>query len=281
MAQLMTGAPVAAALQEETAARAAALPVTPALAIVRVGARPDDLAYERGATKRCEAAGITVRVFALDAACSQTEIDAAIDHVNSDPSIHACLLMRPLPAHLDEDEVCARLDPAKDVDGVGQGSLYGVFANRPVGFAPCTAEACLALLDFYGHDVAGKTVAVVGRSLVIGKPVAMLALARNATITVAHSKTPDLPAVCRHADVVVACAGSAGLIGPDCVAEKTILVDVGMNWDEKDGRLVGDAAFDAVEPVVAAVTPVPRGVGAVTTAVLASHVVSACERQVR
>ncbi len=271
MARILKGAPVAAALTERMAARAAALSergVTPCLAIVRVGERPDDLSYERGACNRAQKVGLAVRKFELPADCTQVQLEDAIRQVNADDTIHGCLMFRPLPRTLDERAACELLDPAKDVDGICRASLAGVFAGDGTGFSPCTAAAVVELLDHYGVELEGARVAVVGRSLVIGRPVAQLLMARNATVTTCHTRTRDLAAELSRADIVVAAAGHAG----------QVVVDVGINWDEASQRLVGDVAFDEVEPIVDAITPVPAGVGSVTTAVLAKHVVEACER---
>lgn len=281
MAEQLLGLPVANALSERIAERVARLNergVTPTLAIIRVGARDDDLSYERGALKRCEKVGVDVRRFVLPADCSQDELMAAIAEVNADASIHGCLMFRPLPRTLDEAAACAALDPAKDVDCITEGSLFGVFANRKVGFAPCTAEACIEVLDHYGYELTGANVTVVGRSLVIGKPVSMMLQARNATVTMCHTRTRDLAAACRQAEILVVAAGHIGTVGAAAVAPGQVVIDVGINWDEAEGRLCGDVAYDEVEPIVAAITPVPRGVGSVTTAVLAKHVVEAAER---
>lgn len=283
MAELLTGAPVAAALTEKLIPRIAALAergVTPKLAILRVGAREDDLSYERAALKRCAALGIDDVQVTLDLTCSQDELMAAIGRINADTSIHGCLMFRPLPKYLDEEAACAALDPAKDIDCITRGSLYGVFANRPIGFAPCTAEAVIELLDFYGYDLTGARVTVVGRSLVIGKPVSMMLQARNATVTMCHTRTRDLAAACAAAEILVVAAGSRGCVGADSVAPGQVVIDVGINWDEKSGRLVGDVLYDEVAPIVDAITPVPSGVGSTTTAVLAKHVVEAAERTV-
>ena len=281
MAELLKGAPVAKALTEELVGRVEGLKaagITPTLAIVRVGERDDDLSYERGATKRCDAVGIVVKKFVLPADCTQEDLMAVIAEVNADATIHGCLMFRPLPKTLDEAAACAALDPAKDVDCITEGSLFGVFANRPVGFPPCTAEACIQLLDHYGYELSGAEVTVVGRSLVIGKPVSMMLQARNATVTMCHTRTRDLAASCRKAEVLVVAAGHIGTVGADAVSAGQTVVDVGINWDEKAGKLCGDVAFDEVEPLVGAITPVPGGVGSVTTAVLAKHVVEAAER---
>ena len=281
--QVLKGAPVAKALTERLVPQVEALVekgVRPTLAIVRVGEREDDLSYERGATKRAEKVGLGLRKFVLPADCSQEWLADVIREVNEDPSIHGCLLFRPLPKTLDEVAVCAALDPAKDVDCITTGSLYGVFANRPVGFPPCTAEAVIELLDYYQVPLDGARVTVVGRSLVIGKPVSMMLQAGNATVTMCHTHTRDL-AACRDADVVVAAAGHIGTVGAACASPQQVVIDVGINWDEKAGKLVGDVDYDAVEPIARAITPVPGGVGSVTAAVLAKHVVEAAQRTVR
>lgn len=282
MAQLWKGAPVAAALTEELSQRAQALVakgITPTLAIVRVGERPEDLSYERGALKRCEKVGIAVRQYLLTAASSQTDLMEVIEEINRDDSIHGCLLFRPLPKHMDEAAICAALSPAKDVDGITAGSLAAVFSGSGAGYPPCTAQACLEILDHYGYELKGKRAVVVGRSLVIGKPVSMLLLGRHATVTICHTRTADLPAECRRADVLVAAAGKAGAVSAQCLASGQVVLDVGINVDE-NGNLVGDVDFAAAENTVEAITPVPGGVGAVTTSVLARHVIEAAEKAI-
>ena len=261
MAELLKGAPVARALTEELAARCAALRergVVPTLAIVRVGEREDDLSYERGALKRCEKVGIEARRVLLPADVSQDELLTAVEGINADLAVHGCLMFRPLPAGLDENAVAAVLDPAKDVDSMTPASLLTTLSGR--------------------GELDGAKVAVVGRSLVIGRPVAAMLTARNATVTTCHTHTRDLAAECRAADIVVAAVGRAHTIGVDAIREDQTIIDVGINWDEAAGKLVGDVDFDAAEPVVNAITPVPGGVGAVTTAILAKHVIEAAER---
>lgn len=280
MAELLLGKPVGDALSEETAARVAALRargVQPTLTIVRVGERPDDLSYERGADKRAEALGVAVRKFLLPENATEEQLLATIAEVNAAPDIHGCLLFRPLPKGINEERICNALDPAKDVDGITAASLAGVFMGADVGFPPCTAQACVEILDHYGIAVEGKSVAVVGRSLVIGRPVAMLLLARNATVTLCHSRSADLPAICREVDIVVYATGRPRAYGLEHFANGQVILDVGINVDE-EGNLCGDVHFAEAEPVVQAITPVPRGVGSVTTAVLMRHVVEAAAR---
>ena len=283
MAQLWSGAPVAAALTEQLTAEAEKLRqhgISPTLAMIRVGERPEDLSYERGALKRCEKIGIAVKQFILSDDSTQEELICLIQRVNEDTSIHGCLLFRPLPQHMNEAAVCAALSPFKDVDGVTNGSLAGVFAGSGQGYPPCTAQACMELFRYYGYDLTGKKAVVVGRSLVIGKPVSMLLLKQNATVTLCHTHTVDLAAECRRADVLIAAAGHVGVIGADCLAPKQVILDIGIHLT-KDGGLIGDVDFKAADSIVRAITPVPGGVGAVTTTVLASHVLEAADRSAR
>lgn len=280
MATILSGKEVAAALNDSLVQRTRKLTeqgVTPTLAIVRVGTREDDLSYERGAMKRCEKIGVAVRHFVLDAGTTQEELLNVIDQINRDTGIHGCLLFRPLPKHIDDETVRRALAPAKDVDGITDGSLAGVFAGTKQGFPPCTAQACMEILAHYGYDLTGKKVTVVGRSLVVGKPVAMLLLQKHATVTICHTRTADMPAVCREAEVLVVAAGRAGVVDGSFVSPGQVVVDVGINVDE-NGKLKGDVAFDQAEAVVDAITPVPGGVGSVTTCVLVGHVVEAAER---
>lgn len=281
MADLLLGKPVADAMAADIAARAKALTASgkqPTLAIVRVGERPDDLTYERSAMKRADACGIAVKQFVLPADASTDDVLAAVATVNSDDSIHGCLLFRPLPEGIDEQAVCNALDPAKDIDGITRGSLATLLVGTGEGFAPCTAAACIDILDHYGIDPQGKKAVVLGRSLVIGKPVALMLLARNATVTVCHSRTQDLASAVRDADIVVCATGRARAYGADLFAPGQTVLDVGINFDD-EGNLCGDADFDAVESVVSAITPVPRGVGSVTTVAMLRNVVIAAERR--
>ena len=280
MAEHWKGAPVAQALTERLIVKANQLKVqgiVPTLAIVRVGERPEDLSYERGALKRCEKVGIRVRQFTLPEESSHGDLMAIIEQINADREIHGCLLFRPLPPQIDEAAICAALDPAKDVDGITAGSLAAVFTGSGAGYPPCTAQACMEILDYYGCDLTGKRAVVVGRSLVVGKPLSMLLLGKNATVTLCHTRTADLAAECRRAEVLIAAAGRANMIGRDHLAPGQLVLDVGINVDE-NGNLVGDVDFAAADEIVGAVTPVPGGVGAVTTSVLAAHVLQAAEQ---
>ena len=282
MALLLKGGQAAAAMNEKTAARVAALTaagVVPTLAVVRMGAREDDLSYERGVMNRCAKLGIQVKPYLLEAEASQDQLLAVLGKINQDSSIHGCLIFRPLPAQIDDKAVRSTLAPEKDVDGITDASLAGVFTGSGVGYAPCTAQACVEILDHYGIPLEGKRATVVGRSLVVGKPAAMLLDRKNATVTICNSRTRNLPEICRSADVLVVAMGKRGAIGGDCVAPGQVVVDVGIHTDE-NGKLCGDVRFAEAEPVVEAITPVPGGVGAMTTSVLAAHVVEAAEKKI-
>ena len=277
MAVLLTGKEVSNAVKERVAEDVKTLAqsgITPTLAILRVGERPDDLSYERSAIKVAATLGIGVRSIVLPADATQEQIEAAIDGINDDASIHGCLMFRPLPKGIDETALCNRLDVRKDMDGIGLSSLAGIFAGTGQGYAPCTAQACIEICDYYNVPVQGKRVVVIGRSLVIGKPVSMLFLQRNATVTICHSRSENLAEITREADVVVCATGRAKAYDARYFSAGQTVIDVGINVDDQ-GNLCGDVDFDSVEPIVATITPVPRGVGSVTTALLMEHVVKA------
>lgn len=283
MTQLLRGTPVAKQIQEQSAARVAALiqkGVEPTLALVRVGNNPDDLSYERSILKRAESACVQVRTLVLPQNCTTQEVLAAVVSLNEDPHIHGVLLFRPMPQQIDQAAVCAALDPKKDVDGVTHSSLYGVFAHDSVGYAPCTAEAVIRMLDFYEVTLEGAHVVVMGRSLVVGRPLAALLLARNATPTVCHSKTRQIEKLCAQAQVVVVAMGHPRSFSAAGTNPEQVVIDVGITWDEDAQALVGDVDFASVEPRVSAISPVPGGVGVLTCAVLIDHVVSAAERSI-
>ena len=254
--------------------------VSPTLAIVRCGERPDDLSYEKGATKRAELLGVAVEKIVLPETVTKEELLKVIDDINANDKIHGVLLFRPLPKHLkaDEDAICNHLDPRKDVDGMTDLSNAGVFMNKKLGFAPCTPSACMEILDHYGIDCTGKKAVVIGRSLVVGKPAGIMLMGKNATVTTCHTRTKDVPAVAREADIIISSAGVLRSLTRDYVRPGQIVIDVSINWDEAKGGIAGDAVFDEVEPIVEAITPVPGGVGAVTTSVLIGHVVEAAKR---
>ena len=283
MATILKGAEVVTALNERIRAEADALKaggMTPALAVVRVGERADDIAYERGILKRAESVGVAVRLFALPETATERALLDTIRQINESDVIHGCLIFRPLPKGIDDEKIRAALLPEKDVDGITDGSLAGVFAGTKRGFPPCTAAACIEILDHYGIYPLGKKAVVIGRSLVIGKPVAMMLLQKHATVTICHTKTKNMPEVTRQADILIVAAGRAGVVGAEYVSAGQTVLDVGINFTT-EGKMVGDVDFEAVEPAVEAITPVPGGVGTVTTSVLMAHVVEAARRAQR
>ncbi len=281
MSNVLRGKAVADAMDVETTARVEALKakgVEPCIGILRVGEREDDLAYERGALKRAEKNGVAVKQVLLPADATQADLLAAIKDLNEDSSVHGVLLFRPLPKQMDEAEACEALLPEKDLDGITRGSMASIYSGTGAGFAPCTAEGCIELLKYYGVEMSGKRAVVIGRSLVIGKPVAMLLMANNATVTVCHSRTQNMPDVVKEADIVICALGRGEMIDGKYFREGQTVLDVGINWSEEKGKLVGDVLFEEAEPIVDAITPVPGGCGSATTAVLIRHVVEAAEQ---
>ena len=289
MAKKLLGKEVNEALVASLQARTAALRekgVVPTLGIIRLGENPSDLSYEKGATKRAEEVGVAVKNYILPETATKEEVLAVIDEVNADASVHGVLMFRPLPKHLkaDQDEICNRLAPCKDVDSMTHMSNAGVFEGQALGYAPCTPAACMEILDYYGIDCKGKTAVVIGRSLVVGKPAAMMLMAKNATVTICHTKTVNTAEICKNADIIVSAAGVLNSLTADYVRPGQVVIDVSMNWNPEKitskgkGGMSGDAVFDEVEPIVEAITPVPGGVGAVTTSVLMKHVVEAAEK---
>ena len=244
---------------------------------MRVGDNGDDMAYERNAAKCCEAAGVEVRLIHFAEDVQQAELLGCVRKLNEDSSVHGVLILRPLPPHIDDRAVCRALAPEKDVDGITEYSMAGLYSCKKVGFAPCTAEACIDMLDHYGVELAGKRAVVVGRSFVVGKPVAMMLLERDATVTVCHTKTKNLAALCREAEILVVAIGHGKMIGREYLSPGQVIVDIGINFDE-NGKMCGDVDYEAASETAQAVTPVPGGIGKVTTAVLAKHVVEACSR---
>lgn len=285
MAEVLKGGPVAAKITEELAARCEKLKargITPELKLLRVGDKPQDLSYEKSIMKRCEKIGIAISSILYPGGCNVdmneilSRMREHVREINKNKSVHGCLMFRPAEYRDYEETVSAYLDPSKDVDCMTDSSLAGVFTGSGKGYAPCTAQACVELLDYYGVDLAGKNVAVIGRSLVIGRPVSMLLMRRNATVTICHSQTSNLPDIARNSDILIAAIGRAKFIGADYVSPGQVVVDVGINVDD-GGKLCGDVDYDAVAPIVRAITPVPGGVGAITTAVLAKHIIESAE----
>lgn len=283
MAALMKGAACAKAIRggiEASVEVLRAQKMQPGLGILRIGEREDDIAYERSAIKKAEQVGIAVKKTVLPQESTTEQCLQALMALNQDPAVHGILLFRPLPKHIDEDAVIRALAVEKDIDGMTPGSLAKVFMGESDGFAPCTAEAVVRLLSYEQYPWKGKHVVVLGRSLVVGKPLAMLMLAKNATVTVCHSATENLPEVCAQADLLVAAIGRARMIDKSYVKPGAVVVDVGINVDEQ-GALCGDVDTESALERAALVTPVPGGLGAVTSWLLLEHVVKAAERTIR
>ena len=244
----------------------------PTLGIVRIGSNPSDISYEKGAVKKMESLSLKTKVFEFDENTSSEDFIEEFKKINEDDEIDGILLFRPLPEHIDEKKVIEVLDERKDLDGISYKNIAKVFAGDESGFAPCTAKAVIKILESNNIELEGKNVVVLGRSMVIGKPVAMLAIQKNATVTLCHSKTADLKKVCKNADILIVAIGRAKMINDDYIGEDAVVIDVGINFFE--GKLCGDVDLENVKNAAMA-TPVPKGVGAVTTSVLAQHLVIA------
>ncbi len=274
----LKGAEVSAKIKAQVQAALAGMGgAVPTLAIVRVGERPDDVSYERGAMKRMEAFGLGVRSYVYPQDISDGEFREEFGRINEDAEITGILLLRPLPKQICEKEIERMIDPRKDLDGISPVNIARVFAGEAGGFAPCTAEAVIETLKANEIAISGKRVTIVGRSMVVGKPLAMLMLKENATVTVCHTRTQDLKGACRNAEILVAAAGRARMLDGGYVAPGAVVIDVGINVDE-NGKLCGDIDFDSISERASMATPVPGGIGAVTTAVLAKHLVQAAQR---
>ena len=252
----------------------------PKLVIVRVGDRPDDLSYQRGAIKRMDMVGIAHEEVWFEENVSIETFYKRFDEINKDDGVDGILVLRPLPKHLDEDRLIRTINQAKDVDAIGPTSLGKIMIGDKNGFAPCTAAGVIEILKYAGVEIGGKKVTIVGRSNVVGRPLALLFIGLDATVTVCHSRTKDVKEACKNAEILVASCGKARFINKEYVANGAVVIDVGINLDE-EGKLCGDVDTDSIEGIAAACTPVPGGVGAVTTSVLASHVLRAYENALK
>jgi methylenetetrahydrofolate dehydrogenase (NADP+) / methenyltetrahydrofolate cyclohydrolase len=283
MAELLKGKAVVDALKAESVKKVEELKargITPKLGIIRVGARPDDLFYEGGAKKTCDSIGVSYEVFEYPQDIGQEDFEKAVAKVGANKEINGILMFAPLPKTLDERKIRSLIPVEKDVDCMTLGGAGKVFADDPTGFPPCTPTACMDMIKYYNIPLKGKKAVVLGRSLVVGKPLAMLLMREHATITICHSRTENLPSVCAEADILVAAIGRAKMVNADFVKPGQIVIDVGINADpDNPGKYCGDIDFQSVEPIVEQITPVPGGVGSVTTAVLCKHTIMACEMQ--
>lgn len=283
MEKILKGKPVADAITEDIRNRSDILREKgkiPTLAIVRVGENPADMAYERGSMKRSEKAGVYVERILLPEDVNTEQLVATVEKLNEDDAIDGVLIFSPLPKHIDEDKVRNILAAEKDVDGIGDRAMAGVYSGQSIGYSPCTAQACIEILKHYNIPIKGKKATIIGRSLIIGKPVAMMLMKEHATITVCHTRTENIQKEAQAGDIVIAAAGRAKMIDQSYMTDKQVIIDVGINEDE-DGNMCGDVDFDAAEKIVKGITPVPGGVGSVTTSILMKHVVEAAEKKIQ
>ncbi len=281
MAFILKGKPVADEIYrklEERIGRLSEKNIIPCLAIVRVGNDESAEAYESSVLKAFSKRGLAVKSCVMPDNSTEAELTEVLREISGDKKVHGCMIMRPLPRHMDENRVLQCLSYEKDVDCVSRQALGGVFSGDKDCFAPCTAQACMEILDYYNVPLKGKRAAVIGRSLVVGKPLSVMLTGRDATVTMCHSRTLNTAEICAQQDIIIAAAGREKLVDKSYTNEHQYIIDVGINVGS-DGKIHGDVDFEAVEPAVSAVSPVPGGVGSVTTAVLAEHLVTAAERQ--
>jgi len=283
MAEVLKGKPVADAIKAELISRVEKLKtrgITPKLGIIRVGARPDDLFYEGGAKKTCQGVGMDSEVFEFPENIDQASFEKAVTEIGTKKDVNGILMFSPLPKTLDERKIRSLIPVEKDVDCLTIGGAAKVFTDDLTGFPPCTPTACMEMLHFYNIPIKGRKCVVLGRSLVVGKPMAMLLLREHGTVTICHSRTQNLPDVCKEAEILIAAVGKAKMVKADFVKPGQIVIDVGINSDpDNPGKYCGDVDFAQAEPIVEKISPVPAGVGSVTTSVLCKHTLLACEMQ--
>ena len=282
MARILKGKEAADALNEKLLDRSIAMceeGTAPTLAIVRVGENGSDIAYENGAVKKAQQVAVAIEKFICSADVEEDDLVEIINYINENEKIHGMLLLQPLPKHLDAERIRNTILPEKDMDCISDGALAGLFLQKEGGYAPCTAESCMEILKYYDIPVQGKKVVVIGRSLVIGKPVALMLLKENATVTICHTKTTagDMVDLCKQADIIIAAAGHRNTLTAEMVSAGQTVIDVGINFNE-EGKMVGDVDFEPVSEIVEAITPVPGGVGSMTTTLLMKHVIEAAEK---
>lgn len=272
----LRGKKVSDGIKEYVSKELETLSFVPKLAIVRVGENPDDMSYERGATKKLKSFGLDVASYVFPQDISDEDFKKAFKDINEDDEVTGILLLRPLPHTINEKDIENMIDPKKDLDGISPINIAKVFAGDTTGFSPCTAEAVIEVLKAYNIELTGKRVTVIGRSMVVGKPVSMLLLKENATVTMTHTRTVDLKKTCSDAEIVIAAAGRAKMLNSDYCGQDAVMIDVGINVDE-NGKLCGDVDYATLDGKASAATPVPGGVGTITTAVLAKHLIQAAK----
>lgn len=272
----LRGKKVSDGIKEYVSKELETLSFVPKLAIVRVGENPDDMSYERGATKKLKSFGLDVASYVFPQDISDEDFKNAFKDINEDDEVTGILLLRPLPRTINEKNIENMIDPKKDLDGISPINIAKVFAGDTTGFSPCTAEAVIEVLKAYDIELTGKRVTVVGRSMVVGKPVSMLLLKENATVTMTHTRTVDLKKTCSDAEIVITAAGRAKMLNSDYCGQDAVMIDVGINVDD-NGKLCGDVDYSTLDGKASAATPVPGGVGTITTAVLAKHLIQAAK----
>lgn len=272
----LRGKKVSDGIKEYVSKELETLSFVPKLAIVRVGENPDDMSYERGATKKLKSFGLDVASYVFSQDISDEDFKKAFKDINEDNEVTGILLLRPLPRTINEKDIENMIDPKKDLDGISPINIAKVFAGDTTGFSPCTAEAVIEVLKAYDIELTGKRVTIVGRSMVVGKPVSMLLLKENATVTMTHTRTVDLKKTCSDAEIVIAAAGRAKMLNSDYCGQDAVMIDVGINVDE-NGKLCGDVDYATLDGKASAATPVPGGIGTITTAVLAKHLIQAAK----
>lgn len=272
----LRGKKVSDGIKEYVSKELETLSFVPKLAIVRVGENPDDMSYERGATKKLKSFGLDVASYVFPQDISDEDFKKAFKDINEDDEVTGILLLRPLPRTINEKDIENMIDPKKDLDGISPINIAKVFAGDTSGFSPCTAEAVIEVLKAYDIELTGKRVTVVGRSMVVGKPVSMLLLKENATVTMTHTRTANLKKTCSDAEIVIAAAGRAKMLNSDYCGQDAVMIDVGINVDE-NGKLCGDVDYATLDGKASAATPVPGGIGTITTAVLAKHLIQAAK----
>lgn len=272
----LRGKKVSDGIKEYVSKELETLSFVPKLSIVRVGENPDDMSYERSATKKLKSFGLDVASYVFPQDISDEAFKKAFKDINEDDEVTGILLLRPLPRTINEKDIENMIDPKKDLDGISPINIAKVFAGDTTGFSPCTAEAVIEVLKAYDIELTGKRVTVVGRSMVVGKPVSMLLLKENATVTMTHTRTVDLKKTCSDAEIVVAAAGRAKMLNSDYCGQDAVMIDVGINVDD-NGKLCGDVDYSTLDGKASAATPVPGGVGTITTAVLAKHLIQAAK----
>jgi methylenetetrahydrofolate dehydrogenase (NADP+)/methenyltetrahydrofolate cyclohydrolase len=278
-AQLIDGNQLSKQLRTQVAARALALKakgIIPGLAVVLVGENPASQVYVRNKVKACEDAGLHSVLEKYEASMTEADLLARVEGLNNEPSIHGILVQLPLPAHIDAQKVIEAISPAKDVDGFHIASAGALMTGMP-GFWPCTPYGCMKMLESINYDLKGKHAVVIGRSNIVGKPMALMLLQKNATVTICHSATPDLKAMTLQADVIVAAVGKRNVLTADMVKPGAVVLDVGMNRND-EGKLCGDVEFEGVKEVASHITPVPGGVGPMTITMLLVNTLEAAER---